>query len=315
MTQKVRKAVFPVAGLGTRFLPATKAMPKEMLTVVDKPIIQYAVEEALAAGIEEIIFVTGRGKGALENHFDHPYELAEALKRKGKEKELEMVTNILPEQVRVIYTRQGEPHGLGHAIWCAKSIIGDEPFAVLLPDDIIYSENTPALKKMVDLYEKTHSSIVMVQRLPEDQIRKYGILDIRDEKEDAQGNIRAHGFVEKPNAEDAPSNMGVVGRYIFTPRIMDLLDDSVSAFFNAGNAGVGGEVQLTDAMDRILAEESFYGHILNGRRFDCGDKVGFQEANIFFSLQNDYIGPRLLKYLETLQNEGIAEQIAKRAVS
>lgn len=297
--KKVRKAVFPVAGLGTRFLPATKAMPKEMLTVVDKPIIQYAVEEALAAGIEEIIFVTGRGKVALENHFDYPYELAETLVKKGKLKELDSVKEILPKNARVIYTRQGEPLGLGHAIWCAKSIIGDEPFAVLLPDDIIYSHGTPSLADMVKTYEETQSSVVMVQQLPQEEIRKYGILDIKDEKL-VNGRIRAHGFVEKPKAEDAPSNMGVVGRYIFTPRILDFLDEDIQSFFKEGKAGTGAEVQVTTAMDRLLTEQAFYGYTLNGHRFDCGDKVGFQKANLFFALREEYIGPRLIDYVREL---------------
>ena len=305
-TKIVRKAVLPVAGLGTRFLPATKAMPKEMLTVVDKPIIQYAVEEAVRAGIEEIIFVTGRGKDALENHFDYPYELAGTLEKKGKLKELGLVTEMLPKSVRLFYTRQGEPLGLGHAIWCAKSIIGDEPFAVLLPDDIIYSNEGTALADMVKTYEETGSSVVMVQEVPKDQIRKYGILDIKNEKLE-NGRIRAHGFVEKPEPENAPSNMGVVGRYVFTPRIMDFLDDSVKAFQTTGAAGAGGEVQLTDAMDKLLAEESFYGQTLNGQRFDCGDKFGFQQANLFYALKDDFISPKLKAYIKELAANDVIE--------
>lgn len=289
--KKVRKAVLPVAGLGTRFLPATKAMPKEMLTVVDKPLIQYAVEEALAAGIEEFIFITGRGKSAIENHFDKPYELADLLKKKGKLEELESVMHILPEHVRISYIRQGEPLGLGHAVWCAQSAVGDEPFAVLLPDDIIYGETGVPLKDMVAAYEQTGKPTVMTQEVPLERTVNYGILDIGTHQ--FEGNtIAVDGFVEKPKPEEAPSTCGVVGRYILTPRIFDFLAEK--------NVGKGGEIQLTDAMAQLQQEEGFQGYRLDGIRFDCGDKVGFQKANLFFALRDEYIGPRLLNFIQDM---------------
>lgn len=289
--KKVRKAVFPVAGLGTRFLPATKAMPKEMLTVVDKPVIQYAVEEALAAGIEEIIFVTGRGKTSIENHFDKPYELCDILKQKGKIKELEQIEHMLPENIRISYTRQGEPLGLGHAVWCAKSLIGDEPFAVILPDDIIYADQSVPMKEMVEAYERTGVSHVLVEEVPQERVQNYGILDIQNE-EISGGQVKVHNFVEKPKAEEAPSRLGVVGRYVLNPSIFKHLDKK--------EKGKGGEIQLTDAMDKVLQEEGFYGHIFTGKRFDCGDKVGYQHANLFFALKDEYIGPKLMEHIRDL---------------
>jgi UTP--glucose-1-phosphate uridylyltransferase len=295
--KKVRKAVLPVAGLGTRFLPATKAMPKEMLTVVDKPLIQYAVEEALAAGIEEFIFITGRGKSAIENHFDKPYELGHMLEQKGKTEELDAVMNILPENTRISYIRQGEPLGLGHAVWCAQAIIGDEPFAVLLPDDIIYGEDEVPLKGMVSAYEKTGKPVVMSQEVPLDRTRNYGILDIGDNTFNENGEISVNGFVEKPMPEKAPSTCAVVGRYILTPRIFDFLAEK--------EVGAGGEIQLTDAMTKLCAEQGFQGYLLNGIRFDCGDKVGFQKANLFFALKDKYIGPRLLDFVREMTDENL----------
>lgn len=294
MGQKVRKAVLPVAGLGTRFLPATKAMPKEMLTVVDKPVIQYAVEEALAAGIEEFVFITGRGKSALENHFDHPYELAETLRKKGKVAELKLVEDILPPQVRLYYTRQGQPLGLGHAVWCARSVIGNEPFAVLLPDDIIFSNTTPALKGMVETFEKTGTPVVMTQEVPAERVRNYGILDVAGAQMQ-NAVVKVAGFVEKPSPEEAPSKFAIVGRYILTPRIFDFLAEK--------SIGAGGEIQLTDAMHKLALEQGFYGYLLDGRRFDCGDKVGFQQANLFFALRDAYIAPRLKPFLKELEAE------------
>ena len=290
-TKRVRKAIFPVAGLGTRFLPATKAMPKEMLTVVDKPLIQYAVEEALAAGIEEFVFITGRGKSAIENHFDKPYELGDLLEKKGKIEELESVMNIIPEHARIYYLRQGSPLGLGHAVWCAQAVIGDEPFAVLLPDDIIHSDATVPLKDMVESYEKTGKPTVMTQEVPLERTRNYGILDIG--KNEFDGNdISVNGFVEKPLPEEAPSTCGIVGRYVLTPRIFDFLAEK--------NIGAGGEIQLTDAMTKLCDEQGFQGYRLDGMRFDCGDKVGFQKANLFFALRDPYIGPRLLNFIQEM---------------
>lgn len=290
--KKVRKAVLPVAGLGTRFLPATKAMPKEMLTVVDKPLIQYAVEEALAAGIEEIVFVTGRGKTAIENHFDRPYELCSTLEKKGKLKELEIVENIIPEHVRIFYTRQGNPLGLGHAVWCAKSVIGDEPFAVILPDDMIHCDKSVPLKDMVDLYNNTGVSNVLVEEVPLERTKSYGILDVKDEQVE-NGHIKVHGFVEKPNPEEAPSRLGVVGRYVFSPEIFDYLDEK--------EIGAGGEIQLTDAMVKLQKSQGFNGFLSTAKRFDCGDKVGYQQANLYFALRDSYIGPRLLEYIQGLE--------------
>lgn len=290
--QKVRKAVFPVAGLGTRFLPATKAMPKEMLTVVDKPLIQYAVEEALAAGIEEIIFVTGRGKTSLENHFDRPYELCSTLEKKGKLKELEIVENIIPEGVRVFYTRQGNPLGLGHAVWCAKSIIGDEPFAVILPDDMIHCDKSVPLADMVKSYEETGVSSVLVEEVPLERTKNYGILDVQNEQAE-NGSIKIHGFVEKPKPEEAPSRLGVVGRYVLSPSIFKYLEEK--------EIGAGGEIQLTDAMVKLQKEEGFNGLISTANRFDCGDKVGYQHANLYFALRDDYIGPQLWDHIQGLE--------------
>lgn len=291
MNQKVRKAILPVAGLGTRFLPATKAMPKEMLTVVDKPIIQYVVEEALEAGIEEFIFITGRGKSAIENHFDKPYELVDMLEKKGKLKELEAVTDILPSHCRAYYTRQGAPLGLGHAVYQAKSLVGDEPFAVLLPDDIIYSDHENALKKMIEVHERTEGNVVLTMNVPKERTKNYGIIDIKNEALDGR-KVRAHGFVEKPKPEEAPSTLAVTGRYVFNASIFEELEKT--------KPGHGGEIQLTDAMDALLNKEKFYGYILNGERFDCGDKVGFQQANLFFALKDNYIGPLLKEYINTL---------------
>ena len=290
MAQKVRKAVLPVAGLGTRFLPATKAMPKEMLTVVDKPVIQYAVEEAVAAGIEEIIFVTGRGKTAIENHFDRPYELADQLEKKGKLDMLDKVVNMVPEHVRFFYTRQGQPKGLGHAVNCAASLVGDEPFAVLLPDDIITSNGNP-LKDMVDIYEETDQSVVMVEQVAPEKTKSYGILDVGDNGVE-NSRVAVKGLVEKPSAEEAPSNLGVVGRYVLSPRHFHYLSQE--------KVGSGGEIQLTDAMNEVCAEEGFYGYVFDGHRFDCGDKVGFQQANLYFAMKDAYVAEHLLPFLQKM---------------
>lgn len=291
MTKKIRKAVLPVAGLGTRFLPATKAMPKEMLTVVDKPIIQYVVEEALEAGIEEFIFITGRGKTSIENHFDKPYELIDMLEKKGKLKELASVVDILPAHCRAYYTRQGAPLGLGHAVLQAQSLIGDEPFAVLLPDDIIHSDEENALQKMINIHDKTNGNVVLTMNVDKERTKNYGILDIKQEKLDGR-TVRAHGFIEKPAPNEAPSTLAVTGRYVFNSSVFKELENT--------KPGHGGEIQLTDAMDALLQKEKFYGYILNGERFDCGDKVGFQQANLFFALKDKYIGPLLKEYIDTL---------------
>lgn len=289
MTQmKVTKAVIPVAGLGTRFLPATKAMPKEMLTVVSKPLIQYAVEEALDAGIREFVFVTGRGKSAIENHFDKPYELSDTLAKKGKVKELESVEKILPKDARIYYTRQGEPRGLGHAIWCAAGITRDEPFAVLLPDVVVCTGGENPTKRAVELFERHGKSVVVANEVPMDRINQYGVLDLGG-KPLANGVGEVKGFVEKPKQEVAPSNLAILGRYVLTARHMEILADT--------KPGAGNEIQLTDAIDQVCREEGVLGSVFGGKHFDCGDKVGFQMANLYFALQDPYIAPLLGPYV------------------
>ena len=287
---RVKKAVFPVAGLGTRFIPATKAMAKEMLTVVDKPIIQYAVEEAFAAGIEQIIFVTGRGKKALEDHFDRSYELETMLKTKGKTDLLRQVNELVPRTGTIVYTRQHDPLGLGHAIWCARDIVGDEPFAVLLADDMIQTPDKPVLTKMVEKFERFRASIAAVMEVEKDQTDKYGILDATPLEEDM---VKINDMVEKPKPEDAPSNLAIVGRYILTPRIWEYLGKK--------QAGAGGEIQLTDAMKGLLTEQPIFGYKFKGTRFDCGDKVGFQMANLSFSLERPEMRDKLLDFIKMIK--------------
>ncbi|MBF0111415.1 MAG: UTP--glucose-1-phosphate uridylyltransferase GalU [Desulfamplus sp.] len=287
---KIKKAVFPVAGLGTRFLPATKAMAKEMLTVVDKPIIQYAVEEAFDAGIEQIIFVTGRGKKALEDHFDRSFELELTLEKKKRYDTLKMLQELIPKTGTIVYTRQNEPLGLGHAIWCARDIVGDEPFAVVLADDLIQSD-TPVLSQMIRCFDRLRASIAAVMEVEKDETDKYGILDA-DEIEDSFVRVRA--MVEKPKPEDAPSNLAIIGRYILTPRIFDYLGEN--------KAGAGGEIQLTDAMSQLLKEQPIFGYKFKGKRFDCGDKAGFQMANLAFAMERPEIKERLSKFIDEIKN-------------
>lgn len=276
MTKPVRKAVFPVGGLGTRFLPATKAIAKEMLPVVDKPLIQYAVEEAIEAGIEQFIFVTSRGKSALEDHFDHSYELETTLLEKGKDDLLKAVTDILPDPGSIFYTRQMKPHGLGHAVWCAKELIGDEPFAVLLADDLVLAPQKCCLRQMMDVYGKTGGNVVAIEEVPREDTKKYGVLDVTvDDGKIAQ----AKGLVEKPNPEDAPSNLSIIGRYILQPDVFKELDKQ--------ERGAGNEIQLTDAMAKTIPEIDFRGLRFEGTRYDCGSKLGFIEANLAFALQRD----------------------------
>jgi UTP--glucose-1-phosphate uridylyltransferase len=282
---RVRKAVFPVAGLGTRFLPATKAMPKEMLPVVDKPLIQYAVEEALRAGIEDIIFVTGKGKQAIEDHFDHSCELEHTLMARSKETLLKEITTLVPESGRLVYTRQNEPLGLGHAIWCARNVVGREPFAVLLADDLIKAE-TPVLKKMIDRFDQVQASLVCIEEVDRHATASYGILDADIPKD---GLTKIRGLVEKPKPEDAPSNLAIIGRYILTPEIFDILDNK--------ETGAGGEIQITDAMARLLNTQSIYGFQYEGTRFDCGTKVGFQMANLTFAMDRADMRQRLLPFI------------------
>lgn len=276
--QKVRKAIFPVGGLGTRFLPATKALPKEMLPVVDKPLIQYAVEEAQAAGIEEFVFVTGRNKTAIEDHFDHSFELNHTLATRGKHSALETVTSWMPKPGKVAYTRQQEPLGLGHAVWCARHFVGDEPFAVLLADDLVLSK-TPCLKQMTDTWSKTGGNMVAVMDVPREHTNRYGILDVASD----DGKLaKVKGLVEKPDPAFAPSTLSIIGRYILMPKVFDYLERQ--------NRGAGGEIQLTDAMALTIGDVPFHGLRFEGKRFDCGDKVGFFEANIAFALAHPQLG-------------------------
>lgn len=285
---KIKKAVFPVAGLGTRFLPATKAMPKEMLPIVDKPLIQYAVEEALASGIEQLIFVTGSGKTSLENHFDCRYELEDTLRKRGKEDLLKTVESLVPKSGTIIYTRQSEPLGLGHAVWCARDVVGDEPFAVLLADDLIKSE-VPVLYQMMKEFDRLRASMVATITVPKEETNRYGILDAEPA---FNGTVRIKSMVEKPDPEVAPSNLAAIGRYIFTPRIFD--------FLGRHEKGAGGEIQLTDAMVKLLEEQPIFGYSFEGTRFDCGDKAGFQMANLAFGLEHPEISDTLREYINTV---------------
>jgi len=287
---QVRKAVFPVAGLGTRFLPATKAMPKEMLPVVDKPLIQYAVEEALSAGISEIIFVTGRSKQAIEDHFDHFCELEHTLMARSKDALLKEIALLVPESGTFIYTRQNEPLGLGHAIWCARKIVGNEPFAVLLADDLMKSEK-PVLKQMIERFDSLQASLVCVEEVDPTATASYGILDA-DPPKDRITRIR--GLVEKPAPAEAPSNLAIIGRYILTPEIFDILERK--------ETGAGGEIQITDAMARLLGTQPIYGYRYEGERFDCGTKVGFQMANLSYALDRPDLRDRLISFLRGTLN-------------
>lgn len=287
---KIRKAVFPVAGLGTRFLPATKAMPKEMLPVVDKPLIQYAVEEALAAGIEQLIFVTGKGKTALEDHYDRSCEIEHTLMARSREGLLKEITSMVPESGTVIYTRQNEPLGLGHAIWCARHIVGDEPFAVLLADDLIKAD-PPVLAQMVDCYDAHDASVVGLVDVPPEETAKYGIVE-------TDGNLgRDHavplcGMVEKPSPSEAPSNLAIIGRYILAPEIFEILGRK--------ERGRGGEIQITDAIARLLRTQAVWGYRFEGTRFDCGDKAGFQMANLAYALERSDLRAQLLPFVRDL---------------
>jgi UTP--glucose-1-phosphate uridylyltransferase len=273
MRKPVRKAVFPVAGLGTRFLPATKAIPKEMLPLVDKPLIQHAVEEARAAGIEDIIFVTSQGKSALEDHFDINGDLNKTLEARGKTDALEGVRATEIGSGKLFYTRQQQPLGLGHAVWCARALVGDEPFAVLLPDDVVLA-GTPCLKQMVAAYNEVGGNVVAVVDVPREHTNRYGILDVASDN----GRLAAvKGLVEKPKPEDAPSTLSIIGRYILQPEVFGHLDRQ--------ERGAGNEIQLTDSMARLIGNQPFHGLRFEGIRYDCGDKVGFLEANVAFALQ------------------------------
>ncbi len=298
MIKPVRKAVFPVAGLGTRFLPATKAMPKEMLPIVDKPLIQYAVEEARDAGISEFIFVTGRAKTPIEDHFDHSVELQQTLEARGNEEMLRSIREWMPPPGHIAYTRQQTPLGLGHAVWCARNFIGgDEPFAVLLADDLILGPRS-CLAQLIDRYEEVGGGhLVAIEEVPGDQTNKYGILDGIEENGPL---VRASGLVEKPAPADAPSRLAITGRYVLDPIVFTVLAHQ--------NRGRGGEIQLTDALARTIGLVPFHGLRFDGRRFDCGSKVGYLEANIAYALQREDIGESvraiLSQYLTELSGPG-----------
>jgi UTP--glucose-1-phosphate uridylyltransferase len=291
MIKPVRKAVFPVAGLGTRFLPATKVMPKEMLPIVDKPLIQYAVEEARDAGIEELIFVTGRGKTIMADHFDHSYELEKTLEERGKSDALGVVLACKPNPGQIFFTRQQKPMGLGHAVWCARNFVGREPFAVLLADDLIQAK-PGCLGQMIEVYNKVGGNLVAIEEVPLEHTNRYGILDV---VEDDGRLARAKGLVEKPKPEKAPSRLSIIGRYILQPEVMDVLETQ--------EKGAGGEIQLTDSMAKTIARMPFHGLRFQGRRFDCGSKLGFIEATIAFGLERTDLEGDVRDVLRNFCNE------------
>ena len=287
--KKITKAIFPVAGLGTRFLPATKANPKEMLPIVDKPLIQYAVEEAIAAGITELIFVTSSAKRAIEDHFDSNFELEATLQQRGKDELLDIVRGILPDGVSCAYIRQKYPQGLGHAVLCARQLVVNEPFAVLLADDLIDGGNQPCLKQMVDHFETTQASMVAVQQINPSETEKYGMVDVPA----GTGKLTAiRGIIEKPSPQQAPSNLAVVGRYILTPRIFASLAKT--------SVGSGGEIQLTDAIAHLLNEEQVYAYQFSGKRYDCGTKLGYLEATVAYALKHPEVADDFRRSLEAV---------------
>ena len=286
---KITKAVFPVAGMGTRFLPATKANPKEMLPIVDKPLIQYAVEEAVAAGITSMIFITGRNKRSIADHFDKAYELETELHARGRDKLLEILHNILPSNVSCIYLRQSQALGLGHAVLCARPVVGNDPFAVILADDLISAE-VPAMKQMTDIYRHYNNSVIGVQQVAQNETSRYGIVKVRSWE---QGIHKMDGIVEKPKPQDAPSNLGVVGRYILTPRIFDHLEKV--------QAGVGGEIQLTDGIASLLTKEQVLAYEFAGIRYDCGDKLGYLQATVEYALRHPELAEKFRTYLQQLK--------------
>jgi UTP--glucose-1-phosphate uridylyltransferase len=286
--KKITKAVFPVAGLGTRFLPATKASPKEMLPVVDKPLIQYAVEEAIAAGMTELIFITGRNKRSIEDHFDKAYELETELENKNKQKLLDIVQGILPPSVTCVYIRQAAALGLGHAVLCAKPVVGNEPFAVILADDLIDGE-PGALEQMVEVYNQTHTSVLGVETVAREETGSYGIVEVQ---EDAKGRQLISSIVEKPHPDVAPSTLAVVGRYILTPRVFDKLLNT--------QAGAGGEIQLTDGIAALLKEEKVLAHPFRGVRYDCGSKIGYLKATVAYGRKHPEVGAEFCAHLSDL---------------
>ena len=289
---KVLKAVFPVAGLGTRFLPATKASPKEMLNIVDKPLIQYAAEEAEAAGIDQLVFITGRSKRSIEDHFDKAYELEAELKNAGKDKLLKIVQNVMPPEVSCIYLRQAQALGLGHAVLCAKPVVGNEPFVVILADDLV-DANPGVVAQMIEQYEKYQCSILAVEEVPREETNKYGIVATAP---GPNGELRVTSIVEKPAPKDAPSNLAVIGRYLLTPRIFDKLE-------NIGR-GAGGEIQLTDGIAALLDDEPVIAYPFHGKRYDCGSKLGYLEATVELGLAHEELGADFKVYLKALADSG-----------
>lgn len=289
MSKKIRKAIIPAAGLGTRFLPATKAQPKEMLPIVDKPTIQYIIEEAVASGIEEILIITGRSKKCIEDHFDKSVELELELEKNGKGEMLKMVREI-SDMVDIHFIRQKEPRGLGHAISCAKTFVGNEPFAVLLGDDIVYNEGKPCLKQLIDCYDEYKTSVLGVQTVEAKDVNKYGIVNgihIEDRV------YKVKGLVEKPPVEEAPSNVAILGRYIITPQIFKILEET--------KPGKGGEIQLTDALLKLIDEEAMYAYDFEGTRYDVGDKLGFLKATVEYALRREDLRDGFIEYLNTLK--------------
>lgn len=288
----VKKAIIPAAGLGTRFLPATKSQPKEMLPIVDKPTLQYIIEEAISSGIEEILIITGRNKKSIEDHFDKSVELELELEQKGKTEMLDMVRDI-SNMVNIHYIRQKEPKGLGHAIHCAKSFIGDEPFAILLGDDIVDSE-VPCLKQLIDAYDEYKTTVLGVQEVAREDVNKYGILDVKHIEDRI---YKVKDMIEKPSIDEAPSNIAILGRYIITPEIFSILENQ--------EPGKGGEIQLTDALQTLGQREAIYAYNFEGRRYDVGDKIGFLEATIDFALKRDNIRDDLLNYMKSVIDKNL----------
>ncbi|MQQ08270.1 UTP--glucose-1-phosphate uridylyltransferase GalU [Epibacterium sp. SM1979] len=297
MRKKVTKAIFPVAGLGTRFLPATKSVPKEIMTLVDRPLVQYAIDEARAAGIKEFIFVTSRGKSALEDYFDHSPILEQELRKKGKDALLETLKQTNMDSGAIAYIRQHQALGLGHAVWCARRLIANEPFAVILPDDVIAAE-TPCLKQMIEAYEETGGNMVAAMEVAPEKASAYGVLDV---KNDMGSVVEARGMVEKPKPDEAPSNLAVIGRYVLSPTVMRNL--------NKKKQGAGGEIQLTDAIaDDIANDVPVYGYRFRGQRFDCGSKAGFLQATVAFALARDELREELMGYIQEVAQMDKAAQ-------
>ncbi len=286
MAQKIRKVVFPVGGFGTRFLPATKSIPKEMLPVVDKPIIHYAFEEAAAAGMEQFIFVTGRNKSTIDNHFDHSYELETHLSNINKQKELARAKNFLPGPGNIMFTRQQQMKGLGHAIWCARHMVGDEPFAVILADDMVLSKK-PCLKQMVEAYKKTGGNLLGVAEVPRAKTSSYGIVDIDKKAKTEKNVVKAKALVEKPAPEKAPSTLSIIGRYILQPEVFDILAKQ--------KPGAGGEIQLTDAINALISTQDVFGFQYEGTRYDCGNQLGYVSANLAYALERPEIKEQVRK--------------------